>query len=928
MIKEEMTKEGKEGIKIPLKSIIMLIGPSGCGKSFLIKDQIVPQLKCLVPDANIQILSSDGYRREILGKDLDKTDSNMKYASEGAFRLMEAKFDAVTTWPITADFVILDATFIGREIREQFVEKARKAQYQLVGLLFDFDDREEYFKYILDIGHRRLISQHLKRFQKELGEIGRKDFDYFYKIKGKDRGVKLEKDNSYDYVKLAKLPYFNSYFIVGDLHGCLNEFKELLIAGGFEIDNEDKIRGKDDSLIILIGDIPDKGNQVAELIDFIYKNLDRIKICIGGHDRSLTRYIELKETKEKETTKENINEEVDIIENIRDKNKSNYFDSAGKLDKDSLAKFKIIMEGQWYFYIHDHFVVTHSICDNKYIGKFDKVSIKKQKSDLYPFREDYSSEKDYIDDLKKYFSYTLNEAKKFDPYHIFGHIAVNNSTIIGNKIFLDTGCVYGNKLTGVLVDVEYDRIRLKFRSVGNGIDHGIDRIDQNINSIINLDDIEIKNDNDITFESIEEDDKIDIIEFAKNKVNFISGTMSPSDSNKKKRTLEDMMEAFSYYREKGIEKVILQKKYMGSRANMYLFPKDIDKSYMVSRNGFIIRRLDLKLLYEKMLKFLVDKKIKNGGGILDGILDSELIIIDGELMPWSALGKSLIDSHFMVVGKGVESELKLLEDTCFENALEDLRNRYEDSKFKELKRQYKKDDLKRIIGENQYRQMSSFGNFKWMTIKEQKNPINIYNKQIEIYGKEYKGLELEFKPFAVLKIVYKDGDNGERYEDNVDNDNEEKREYKEELFWDYSNEIVFNMVSDDTYLITTTDNIGLESGKEWFDKISKEGYEGVVVKPLEKVYIPGIAPYIKVRNPNYLTIIYGYDYLIEPKLTQMIENKNIKKKLKSSIKEFDIGKRMLEIPYRQIDENNIEYLNLCAQMVIEEKNEKELDPRL
>jgi hypothetical protein len=150
----------------------------------------------------------------------------------------------------------------------------------------------------------------------------------------------------------------------------------------------------------------------------------------------------------------------------------------------------------------------------------------------------------------------------------------------------------------------------------------------------------------------------------------------------------------------------------------------------------------------------------------------------------------------------------------------------------------------------------------------------------------------------------------------------------EELFWDQGNDFVFGLVSDDQCLIVSTDDIGLDNARKWFDKIVKEGYEGVVVKPLEKVHIPGIAPYIKVRNPNYLTIIYGYDYIIEPKFTRMLENKNVRNKLRISVKEFEIGKRMLEIPYNEINENNIEYLNLCAQMVIEEKKEKELDPRL
>lgn len=878
---------------IPLKSVIMMIGPSGCSKSTFIKNQLVPQLKCLVPGANIQILSSDDYRREIIGKDLNKTDGRMKYASEGAFKLMETKFDTVTTWPITADFVILDATFIGSYTREQFVEKAKKAQYQLVGFLFDFDNREEYFKYIIDPDHRYLIGQHLKRFHKELGEIGRRDFDYFYKIKSKDHYIELEKDQSYDLMQLAKLPKFNSYFVVGDLHGCLEEFKELLCEAGFEIDNGNRINGNVNTLIILTGDIPDRGNEVSELIDFILVNISRIKICKGGHDRYLLKYSENGRIGKVDGIVDGI---VDrIVDDGIKKDKLKHFDSKEKLDPKDLSKFETIMENQWYFYIHNHFVITHSPCENRYIGKFDKFSIRKQRSDSYPHREDYASEEEYIDDLRKHFSYILNDGKRNDPIHIFGHVSVNNAAIVENKIFLDTGCVYGNKLSGVWINAEYDKVRLKLKSVPSSYPK------DSSDSIINIDDLNIKKDNDIKFESLEFEDKIDILEFAKNKINFISGTMSPCSANRKEKTLEDMREAFSYYRDNGIEKVMLQKKYMGSRSNMYLFPKDIEKSYMVSRNGFVIRRLYLKPLYEKMLNFLADKNDENN----NRILNSELVIIDGELMPWSALGGSLIQSHFMTVGKGVESELQLLEETCFEIILEDVKKKYVESGYKDLRKEHKKEDLKKIMGENQYRQMYAIDNFRWMNVKEQIDAINKYNKQIDIYGKESD--DIYFRPFAILKIV---------------------RDDCEELFWNSSNDFVFTTVSDDQCLMVSTDNIGLDNARKWFDKIVKVGYEGVVVKPLEKVYTPGIAPYIKVRNPNYLTIIYGYDYLIEPKFSQKIENKNIRNKLRMSIKEFEIGKRMLEIPYNEINENNTEYLNLFAQMVIEEKKEKELDPRL
>ncbi len=891
-----------ESMIIPLKSVIMTIGPSGCSKSTLIKKQLVPQLEKLVPGANIQVLSSDEYRREILGKgekDISKTDDRMKYASDGAFKLMEAKFDAVTTWPITADFVILDATFIGEKTRRQFIEKTKNAQYQLVGLVFDFNDREEYFRYIDDLGHRQLIGQHLKKFKDILGNFGRKDFDYIYRIKSKDHEIVIENDSSYDLMKLARLEGFKSYLIVGDLHGCLKEFKELLISIGFRIEGN-KIVGRDDMLIVSVGDTVDKGCETSDLVDFLDENIDRIKICIAGHDKYLTKRIEENNAKKDNGEKDNGNDN-----NCEQDNNKKYFDSITKLNPEILTKFSAIMERQCHFYVHDNFVVTHAPTENKYIGKFDAKSVKNHRSHQYPRRKDFESDSEYVDSIAKHFSFIFDEARRYDPYHIFGHVALTDRVVIGNKVFLDTGCVYGNKLTGVIIDVENPG-KLYFKSVASSYPKG--------EYIINHFDIQnIRDrDNDIKFESLEPEDKIDVLEFAKNKVNFVSGTMSPCASNKNEKTLEDMREAFSYYRDNGINKVILQKKYMGNRANMYLFPSDIDKSYMTSRNGFVIRRLDLKHVYENMLKFLIDHD--NG----NGFLNSKLIIIDGELMPWSALGKGLIESYFTTVGKGIESELQLLEETCFEACLEDVKKKYDDSGFKELKKRHKKDELIKIVGDNQYRQMSSFDTFRWIPIEKQNSAISIYNRQIDIYG-QLEG-ELRFKPFAILKIVRNDNGRDE-------NNGKESKVY-EELFWNYSNEFVFTAVSDDEYLTAPTDNEGLNRAREWFDKIVQENYEGVVVKPFEKVYIPGVAPYIKVRNPNYLTIIYGYDYTIEPKFARMIESKNIRGKLRTSIKEFDIGKRMIEIPYDKINENNVEYLNLCAQMVIEEKKEKVFDPRL
>ena len=343
--------------------------------------------------------------------------------------------------------------------------------------------------------------------------------------------------------------------------------------------------------------------------------------------------------------------------------------------------------------------------------------------------------------------------------------------------------------------------------------------------------------------------------------------------------------------------VMLQKKYMGSRANMYVFPNDIDKSYMTSRNGYVIKHIDLKPLYQKMVDFW-----KANGHT--SLLESELVIVDGELMPWSAMGKGLIDSHFRTAGVGVSTELEMLKKTGFEAQLKTLTEKYNASGFKTLRQTQKKEELIKTMGEGNYRLMTAFSNVKWNDLEEQARYADIYNQQIVTYGSEG---DLEFKPFALLKTVSRTG--------------------AESTFFIESNAFVYGVVSDDNTLIVNVED-GLDEARAWFNARVTEGTEGVVLKPADQVYNEGVVPYMKVRNPNYLTIIYGFDYQIEPRYTHMIEKKSVSNKIKMSIKEFELGKKMLEIPYASINDQNAEYLNITAQMVVEEKREKTLDPRL
>jgi hypothetical protein len=104
------------------------------------------------------------------------------------------------------------------------------------------------------------------------------------------------------------------------------------------------------------------------------------------------------------------------------------------------------------------------------------------------------------------------------------------------------------------------------------------------------------------------------------------------------------------------------------------------------------------------------------------------------------------------------------------------------------------------------------------------------------------------------------------------------------------------------------------------DKMFQE-YEGVVIKPTK--IVDGVAPYLKCRNPEYLRIIYGPDYLQEEKYKKLYGRKNIKNKLSRSIYEWKLGMKMLNTSINNL--NTQEYMGLLNEFFC---SNQALDPRL
>lgn len=211
--------------------------------------------------------------------------------------------------------------------------------------------------------------------------------------------------------------------------------------------------------------------------------------------------------------------------------------------------------------------------------------------------------------------------------------------------------------------------------------------------------------------------------------------------------LESLKRGLDYFKENGVLKVALQPKYMGSRCNIYLHP-DVEHCFAVSRNGYKIKQVDLTDVYHRLLARFGPYMQEWG---------IRMLILDGELMPWNALGEGLIQRQFKPIGKALEGELSFLRNHGFETALQALTEQYRASGFEQDQYRMPKKALSDKYGASVYQ------NYKHMhEIVETSVPLaqhaeayETYKRQLDLYA---EAGEMEYKPFAILKIVFENGD--------------------------------------------------------------------------------------------------------------------------------------------------------------------------
>ncbi len=201
------------------------------------------------------------------------------------------------------------------------------------------------------------------------------------------------------------LPY-DKIYVIGDIHGSFNMLKRLMDTIPWRMDKD---------LLIFLGDYIDRGSHGKEVVDYILglqKNSEYVRCLLGNHDAMFLDYLNGK----------NIDQ---FIINGGDTTLLSYGINRPEEGYDQVpeAHIRFFRSLEPYIELENYYFV--------HAGFRPGIRIKEQTlTDMLWIREDF-----------------IDSNYDFGKKIIFGHTPLDAPLITGNKIGIDTGAAYGEKLT-------------------------------------------------------------------------------------------------------------------------------------------------------------------------------------------------------------------------------------------------------------------------------------------------------------------------------------------------------------------------------------------------------------------------------------------------------------------------------------------------
>ena len=855
-------------IAIPELCLVALIGPTGSGKSSFAASHF----------NSTEVVSSDACRAMVAD---DATD---QAATPDAFALLN--FVAATRLR-AGRLTVIDATSVQPQARKSLVELAKEHDCLPVAIVLNMPEA-------LCLARNKerpdrsfgahVVRRQAEQLRRSLRGLKREGFRYVFVMNSPEEVEQATVERVPLWVNLQH--EHGPFDIIGDVHGCFDELVILLKRLGYRLETRaDAAGGTGFSVThpqgrkaVFVGDLVDRGPGVVEVLKLVMSmTADGTGLCVAGnHESKLARKLQ--------------GRNVQISHGLAE--------SLAQLELESQElrqQVAAFLDGLISHYVLDdgELVVAHAGMKTEYQGR---ASARVRDFCLYgettgetdefglPVRTDWA------------------EGYRGTAMVVYGHTPVAEPAWHNRTINIDTGCVFGGKLTALryperelvsvlAAQVYYEPTRPLARSAQP--EETIASAGARAANLLDIDDVIGKRvvstrlRGNITVREENAAAALEVMSrFALDPrwLVYLPPTISPCETSRLPGLLEHPAEVFTYFRNNGVSEVVCEEKHMGSRA-VVVVGQDaaaIERRFGIAGEGIgaCYTRTGRRFFEDRALEaqFLESVRMGIADAGLWAELETDWVVLDCELMPWSLKAQELLREQYAAVGVSARTSL-----TAAESLLRQTAARGIDAG----------DALARV--------------------EERLSLAQLYSDSYARYCWPVTSLtDIRLAPFQLLASegqVHTDKDHQWHMDAAV-----RLHEADPALFRDTNHRVV---------RLDTEDEI---EATRWWEELTGKGGEGMVVKPMAFVSKGKrglVQPAMKCRGPEYLRIIYGPEYTL-PENIKRLRNRGLSTKRSLALREFALGIEGLQ---RFAEREPLHRVHECAFAVLSLESEP-VDPRL
>ena len=865
-------------IKVPKLSLVVLIGPSGSGKSTFARRHFLPT----------EVLSSDACRGMV------GDDENDQAVTKDAFEVL--RFVAGKRLAL-GRLTVVDATSVQPESRKPLVELARQYHCLPVAVVLDLPEwvcQERNASRPDRAFGPHVVRNQISQLRRSARALRKEGFRHIFV---------LETPKQVEEATVERVPLWNDrrdergpFDIIGDVHGCCGELEMLLGRLGYveaRLEGDDPAWGErayahpEGRKAVFVGDLVDRGPRILDAVRVV-RNMVRhgSALCVpGNHDVKLVRKLTGRNVQVTHGLADTL-AEIDALPaegraatvrglvEFLDALVSHYVLDEGRLVV-AHAGMKREMQGRGSGKVRDFALYGETT------GETDDFGL--------PIRHDWAAE------------------YRGDAMVVYGHTPVSEPQWLNRTVNVDTGCVFGGKLTALrypereFVSVPAARTYCEpsrpflppdtqAPALSAQQDH--DRV-LDAEDVIGKRIVPTRLRGNVTIREENAAAALEVMSrFAADPrwLIYLPPTMSPTETSREAGLLEHPAEAFAHYRNEGAPHVVCQEKHMGSRAVVVLCRDEAAArerfGVTTGELGIVTTRTGRRFFNDADLERRLLDRVRTAFGAagLWEALETSWACLDCELMPWSAKARDLLRTQYAAVGAAGSASLPRALA-----ALEQAAGRLAGEEREAIA---PIEDSYRLRERDVARFVAAYRQYCW--------PVESIT-------------DLKLAPFHLLATegrvhVAKD------HRWHMDTLAGVCRADPEVL-----RETPYRVVD-------VTDPESQASGVAWWEELTGRGGEGMVVKPLEFVHRGprGLSqPAVKCRGREYLRIIYGPDYT-SPENLGRLRSRGLGRKRSLALGEFALGVEALE---RFVRREPLRRVHECVFGVLALESEP-VDPRL